>query len=145
MQPRPTSRPTTPETGRQNLADKLARLGEIDVFDDNFGRDTPSPPGDVPSRGEDGLWDSAGWLAAAKKEHRREGAAHVFSSWSYETPQHFGLDDVDINDNISVRLGNIVYDNTLPEDIIAQIEGEYQVKVKLIKCNTFLDEYGDLG
>ena len=61
-----------------NATDEFARLGQIEAVDD-FDLDTPTSAGML--EGEAGRL-----LRRAKTAHRREGAAHVFSSWREETP-----------------------------------------------------------
>ena len=110
-------------------ADEFARLRQIDAVDD-FDLDTSTSAGEL--EGEAGRL-----LRRAKAGHRREGAAHVFSSWRQETPDPYDLGDVDVAANIRVRGGNIIYDNTLSTEratgVLGRIEGEFLVKVKLLR------------
>ena len=57
-------------------ADEFARLGQIDDFDD-FDLDKPTSAGDLEG-------EAARLRKRAKGAHRREGAAHVFSTWRRE-------------------------------------------------------------
>ena len=114
--------------GAKNLADELARLYKIEA--DDFDLDTPTSAGQL--EGEAGRL-----LRRAKAQHQREGATHVFSSWRQETPDPYELGDVAVDDNISIRGGNIVSDYTLTAErateVLETLEGEYLVKVKFLR------------
>ena len=115
--------------GAKNLADEFARLNQIEA--DDFDLDTPTSAGEL--EGEAGRL-----LRQAKAQHQREGATHVFSSWRQETPDPYELGDVAVDDNISIRGGNIVYDYTLTAKRATEIleklsDGEFLVKVKFLR------------
>ena len=114
--------------GAKNLADELAHLYKIEA--DDFDLDTPTSAGQL--EGEAGRL-----LRRAKAQHQREGATHVFSSWRQETPDPYELGDVAVDDNISIRGGNIVSDYTLTAErateVLETLEGEYLVKVKFLR------------
>ena len=117
--------------GAKNLADELSRLNKIEA--DDFDIDTPTSAGQL--KGEAGRL-----LRRAKAQHQREGATHVFSSWRQETPDPYELGDVAVDDNISIRGGNIVSDYTLTAKRatevlkkLSQSDGEYLVKVKFLR------------
>ena len=111
--------------GAKNLADELAHLDKIEVYD--FDLDTPISAGQL--EGEAGRL-----LRRAKARHQREGATHVFSSWRQETPDPYELG---VDDNISIRGGNIVSDYTLTAkratEVLKSLEGEYLIKVKFLR------------
>ena len=114
--------------GAKNLADELARLNKIEA--DDFDLETLTSAGQL--EGE------AGWLLRrAKAQHQREGVTHIFSSWRQETPDPYELGDVAVDDNISIRGGNIVSDYTLTAkratEVLKKLEGEYLVKVKFLR------------
>ncbi|KAK3771926.1 hypothetical protein RRG08_053907 [Elysia crispata] len=114
--------------GSKNLADELSRLNKIEA--DDFDLDTPTSAGQL--EGEAGRL-----LRRAKAQHRREGAAHAFSSWRQETPDPYGLDDVAVDSN-SIRGGNIVSDYTLTAERATEVleklsDGEFLVKVKFLR------------
>ena len=75
-------------------------------------------------------------MRRAKASHRREGAAHVFSSWKQETPDPYELGAITVTDAIRIQSGNIVSDYTLPPEraaeVLKKIEGKYLVKVKFL-------------
>ena len=98
--------------GAKNLADELARLYKIEA--DDFDLDTPTSAGQL--EGEAGRL-----LRQAKAQHQREGATHVFSSWRQETPDPYELGDVAVDDNISIRGGNIVSDYTLTAERATEV------------------------
>ena len=115
--------------GAKNLADEFARLNQIEA--DDFDLDTPTSAGEL--EGEAGRL-----LRQAKAQHQREGATHVFSSWRQETPDPYELGDVAVDDNISIRGGNIVYDYTLTAKRATELlenlsDGEFLVKVKYLR------------
>ena len=77
-------------------------------------------------------------LRRAKAQHRREGAAHTFSSWRQEIPDPYGLGDVTVDSNISIRGGNIVSDYTLTAERATEVlnklsDGKFLVKVKFLR------------
>ena len=76
-------------------------------------------------------------MGSAKKQHAREGAAHVFTSWRQETPDPYELGDVVVNSSIRVVAGNVVQDNTIDAgraaEILGGLEGAYLLKIKLVK------------
>ena len=125
--------------GAKNLADELARLNKIEADElarlnkieaDDFDLDTPTSAGQL--EGEAGRL-----LRRAEAQHQRKGATHVFSSWRQETPGPYQLGDVAVDDNISIRGGNIVSDYTLTAkratEVLKKLEGEYLVKVKFLR------------
>ena len=125
--------------GTKNLADELARLDKIfdlelarldKIKPDDFDLETPTSAGQL--EGEAGRL-----LRRAKAQHQREGATHVFSSWRQETPDPYELGDVAVDDNISIRGGNIVSHYTLTAkratEVLKTLEGEYLVKVKFLR------------
>ena len=120
--------------GLQDFADEFARLGQIDVVDDFDLLDRPTSAGEL--EGEAGRL-----LGCAKAQHRREGAAQVFSSWRQESPDPYGLGDLVVDDNIRVVASNIIQDNTLtPEratELLQKIRGEFTLKVKIIRNQDF--------
>ena len=128
--PRPTLRPTTPgDKAPENLEDELSRLNKIEA--DGFDLDTPTSAGQLEGK-------AGRLLRQAKAQHRREGAAHAFSSWRQETPDPYGLGDVAVDDNISIRGGNIVRDYTLTAERATEVlkklsDGEFLVKVKFLR------------
>ncbi|KAK3794883.1 hypothetical protein RRG08_001031 [Elysia crispata] len=115
--------------GAQNLADEFSRLNKIEA--DGFDLDTPTSAGQL--EGEAGRL-----LRRAKAQHRREGAAQAFSSWRQETPDPYGLGDVAVDDNISIRGGNIVRDYTLTAERATEVlkklsDGGFLIKVKFLR------------
>ena len=104
--------------GAKNLVDEFARLGKI--APDEFDLDTPMSTGEL--EGEAGRL-----LRRAKASHRREGAAHVYSSWKQETPDPYDLGTITVTDAIHIQSTNIVSDYTLtPEratEVLKKIEG----------------------
>ncbi|KAK3804075.1 hypothetical protein RRG08_057960 [Elysia crispata] len=115
--------------GAQNLEDEFSRLNKIEA--DGFDLDTPTSAGQL--EGEAGRL-----LRRAKAQHRREGAAHAFSSWRQETPDPYGLGDVAVDDNISIHGGNIVRNYTLTAERATEVfkklsEREFLVKVKFLR------------
>ena len=114
--------------GAKNLAEELARLNKIEA--DDFDLKMLTSAGQL--EGEAGRL-----LRRAKAQHQREGATHVFSSWRQETPDPYELGDVAVDDNISIRGGNIVSDYTLTAkratEVLKKLEGEYLVKVKFLR------------
>ncbi len=114
--------------GAKNLADELARLNKIEA--DDFDLEMPTSARQL--EGEAGRL-----LRRAKAQHRCEGATHVFSSWRQETPDPYELGDVAVDDNISIRSGNIISDYTLTAkratEVLKSLEGEYLIKVKFLR------------
>ncbi|KAK3796753.1 hypothetical protein RRG08_045761 [Elysia crispata] len=115
--------------GAKNLEDELSRLNKIEA--DGFDLDTPTSAGQL--EGEAGRL-----LRRAKAQHQREGAAHAFSSWRQETPDPYGLGDVAVDDNISIRGGNIVRDYTLTAERATEVlkklsDGGFLIKVKFLR------------
>ena len=109
------------------MSDEFARLGWNEAVDD-FDLDTPTSAGQL--EGEAGRL-----LRRAKTQYQREGTDHVFISWRHEAPDPYDLGDVDVDENIRARGGNIVVDNTLTAaraaGILKNLEGEYLIKVNL--------------
>ncbi|KAK3700996.1 hypothetical protein RRG08_063250 [Elysia crispata] len=115
--------------GAKNLEDEFSRLNKIEA--DEFDLDTPTSAGQL--EGEAGRL-----LRRAKAQHRREGAAHAFSSWRQEIPDPYGLGDVAVDSNISIRGGNIVSDYTLTAERATEVlkklsDGKFLVKVKFLR------------
>jgi len=121
----------TRRQGAKDLADEIARLNKIEA--DDFDLDTPTS---ASLAGEAGRL-----LRRGKTQHRREGATHVFSSWRQETPDPYELGDMAVDNNVSIRGGNIVSDYTLTTERATEIlrklsqsdNGEYLVKVKFLR------------
>ena len=115
--------------GARTLADELSRLNKIEA--DDFDLDTPTSAGQLER-------EAGRLLRRAKAQHRREGAAHAFSSWRQETPDPYGLGDVAVDDNISIRGGNIVRDYTLTAERATEVlkklsYGGLLMKVKFLR------------
>ncbi|KAK3759890.1 hypothetical protein RRG08_057515 [Elysia crispata] len=115
--------------GAKNLEDEFSRLNKIEA--DDFDLDTPTSAGQL--EGEAGRL-----LRRAKAQHRREGAAHAFSSWRQEIPDPYEFGDVVVGSNISIRGGNIVSDYTLTAERATEVlnklsDGKFLVKVKFLR------------
>ncbi|KAK3718248.1 hypothetical protein RRG08_023019 [Elysia crispata] len=115
--------------GAKNLEDEFSRLNKIEA--DDFDLDTPTSAGQL--EGEAGRL-----LRRAKAQHRREGAAHAFSSWRQEIPDPYELGDVVVDSNISIRGGNIVSDYTLTAERATEVlnklsDGKFLIKVKFLR------------
>ena len=115
--------------GAKNLEDEFSRLNKIEA--DDFDLDTPTSAGHL--EGEAGRL-----LRRAKAQHRREGAAHAFSSWRQEIPDPYEFGDVVVDSNISIRGGNIVSDYTLTAERATEVlnklsDGKFLVKVKFLR------------
>ena len=111
----------------EDFANEFARLGRIDDVDD-FDLDISTGIRDL--EGEAGRI-----LRRAKTQHRREGAAHVFSSWRREIPDD--LDDLVVDGNIRVVAGPLIQDYTLTAprvaELLQKIRGEFILKIKFIR------------
>lgn len=115
--------------GNEGFRAEFGRLGRIAV--DPFDLDTPNSAGLLGG-------EPARLLARAKNQHRRDGASFVFSSWRKESPDPYGLDDVQVNDRIAVIGGVLVQDNTLDfvraSEIVARLAGgPYLIKIKFVR------------
>ena len=102
------------------------RLGRID---DGFDLDISTSIREL--EGEAGRL-----LRLAKTQHRREGAAHVFSSWRRESPDD--LDDLVVN--VRLAAGVLIQDYTLTSpramELLQKIRGEFILKIKFIRKPT---------
>ena len=115
--------------GAKNLEDEFSRLNKIEA--DDFDLDTPTSAGQLEGK-------AGRLLRRAKAQHRREGAAHAFSSWRQEIPDPYEFDDVVVDSNISIRGGNIVSDYTLTAERATEVlnklsNGKFLVKVKFLR------------
>ena len=112
----------------EDFANEFARLGRID---DDFDLDISTGIRDL--EGEAGRI-----LRRAKAQHRREDAAHVFSTWRRESPDD--LDDLVVDGNIRVVAGILIQDYTLTSpramELLQKIRGEFMLKIKFIRKPT---------
>ena len=120
------------EARRRDAADfaaEFGRLGAVDIAG-SFDLDRPTDAGELEAQ-------PAKLVGRAKKQHAREGAAHVFTSWRQETPDPYDLGDVVVNSHIRVVAGNVVEDNTIDAtraaEVLGGLEGTYLLKIKLVK------------
>ena len=112
----------------EDFANEFARLGRID---DDFDLDI--------STGIRYLEGEAGRiLRRANAQHRREEAAHVFSTWRRESPDD--LDDLVVDGNIPGGAGILIQDYTLTSpramELLQKIRGEFMLKIKFIRKPT---------
>ena len=110
--------------------EEFNRLSQIDSDINKFDLDTQTTAGKLEG-------EALQLLREAKREHRREGAQYVFSSWRQETRDYTGLRDIEIDDHIRIIGGNMILDYTLSEkraaNILEQLNGVFLLKTKFLR------------
>ena len=84
------------------------------MISSDFDLDQPSSAGELEG-------EPARLLKRAKGAHKREGAAHVFSTWRQEEDDPYELGDVKWNDKIRINTGKIIADNTMTAEMAARV------------------------